>query len=591
MSIRSKRVSAGLLYYGSIPLFALVMLFFFLDVPKQDTTSPMALFSDSLMQTIFVKPFLEGETPFRISRLGAPYHHCAYLFPQGANLDYGLAVICGAALRNVFAGMNTAWMLKLALAGLAAAWSFRRLGISPAASYFLAYVFAFAPYAFLRNISHFNLSTYFVPLVCCAAIAILRGDLPVFTRRNACLFGFLFVLAGFGDLYVAAFSLFLFSIALAASLFRKNRWAPALCAGAAIACVLFGALLNTLPGLIALSGNKASLEEFSARRSQLGDANKYALRPLAMLLPPEHHPIPAFGRIRTKMAGHFLSAPGSHESAPLGTTASIGFLLLLLGGFLSAMRGPLRGVPEKLANDAAAPFALAAALMLLACFAGFSNIVIVLASVIRVYGRVSIFIGFLSLVALGSTIDAVGGLWRGQWTAKGRMMVYVLALGLAVVVLFDQGYPPSGSHKSYAERWAKSSTAYEELGQFVSGLEAQLPEGAMVYQLPAPFGEEERNYWYLFSLKPYVASKTLRWSFAPFSYVSAAGGWHGRAAKMPVPELVELLRREGFAGIWVDMAYYRNSKRHEALLEELRQARNGGDIIFSKGKNYAFAAL
>lgn len=591
MPIKFKRILVELFYYSSIPLLVLGMLFFFLDVPNQNIKSPMALFSDSMMQTIYVKPFFEGETPFKISRLGAPYYHCAYLFPQGANLDYCLAVICSVIFQNVLSGFNVAWMLKLAIAGLVAAWSFRRLGISPITSFFLSFVFAFAPYAFLRNISHFNLSTYLVPYVCCATIVMLRDKLPVFTRRNVFIFSFLFVLVGFGDLYVAAFSLFLFTIVLLVSFFRQRPRVHVLGTILVIACVLFGVFLNTLPGILALTDNEAARREFSTMRSQLGDANKYALRPLALLLPSEYHPIPFFGKIRVKMMGPFLSAPGSHESAPLGTTASIGFLLLLFGGFMSAMRGQLRGIPEKIANGATLPFVLTVALLLLACFAGFSNIVMVFASAIRVYGRVSIFIGFFSLVVLGFTIDAIGGDLGLKCTIKGRTMAYMSAVGLAVLVLFDQGYPPSGPHKSYTERWVKSSTAFEELEQFVSSLEAQLPAGAMIYQLPAPFGEVEKHYWYLFNLKPYVASKSLRWSFAPFSYVAASGRWHENTAKMPVPELVKYLRREGFAGIWVDMAFYNNNKKCQATLDEIAEVHDASPLIFSKSRNYAFLKL
>jgi hypothetical protein len=89
---------------------------------------------------------------------------------------------------------------------------------------------------------------------------------------------------------------------------------------------------------------------------------------------------------------------------------------------------------------------------------------------------------------------------------------------------------------------------------FVARVEASLPRGAMVFQLPTMRSQEAQGIHRMASydaFRPYVVSESLHFSHGD-DFGRAAGDWRARLAALPVPRIVEVLERHGFHGVLID---------------------------------------
>ena len=187
------------------------------------------------------------------------------------------------------------------------------------------------------------------------------------------------------------------------------------------------------------------------------------------------------------------------------------------------------------------------AAILLATMGGFGSFLAYLGcSWIRGYCRISVYIGFFSLAAVALTLEAVS---RRHVRTRAARVLYAGLLGvLAVVGILDQTAP-------------RTLPAYEEDRQdfaleddFVHRIEASVPEGAMIFQMPyLRFPESvpvarTQSYDHL---RGYLHSRQLRWSHG-----SVAGdegdAWARQVVGQPVPQMVQTLACAGFGGIWLD---------------------------------------
>jgi phosphoglycerol transferase len=130
----------------------------------------------------------------------------------------------------------------------------------------------------------------------------------------------------------------------------------------------------------------------------------------------------------------------------------------------------------------------------------------------------------------------------------------VLTVAVAFVGLFDQ------TTLAMVPPYAQRARAYRADAAFVHSLEAQLPAGAQIFQLPylrfpesggLP-GTKVMDYD---PLRPYLHSRALRWSY-PTMFGRPGDAWTNAVADLPVPDLVRTLSEVGFEGILVDRDGY-----------------------------------
>jgi phosphoglycerol transferase len=128
---------------------------------------------------------------------------------------------------------------------------------------------------------------------------------------------------------------------------------------------------------------------------------------------------------------------------------------------------------------------------------------------------------------------------------------------------YDQTSPAyAPDHRGLRERFAEDA-------DFVAAVEAHLPPGATVMQLPyVPFPEQP-PVWAMHDydhLRAYLHSRSLRWSYG------AARGregdlWQQSVTERPVEDLVRTLALAGFGGVYVNRDGFADGGR--ALTEDL----------------------
>jgi phosphoglycerol transferase len=116
---------------------------------------------------------------------------------------------------------------------------------------------------------------------------------------------------------------------------------------------------------------------------------------------------------------------------------------------------------------------------------------------------------------------------------------------------------------------------FEADAAFVARMEASLPAGAAVYQLPyAAFPEsppvEKMGAYEHF--RPYLHAKSLR-----FSHGSTRGRaddrWHQQIRELPTDEFVTAILQAGFSGIYIDRRGYADGAKglETELAAQLKQ--------------------
>jgi len=121
---------------------------------------------------------------------------------------------------------------------------------------------------------------------------------------------------------------------------------------------------------------------------------------------------------------------------------------------------------------------------------------------------------------------------------------------------------------------------------FGAQLQAALPEGSMIFQLPyvafpgagrtMPNGVGDYDH-----LVPYIYSDGLKWSFGAMNGRETAA-WQSKTATLPAPQMVQELKDTGFAAIYVDqVAYADNGKQ---IVTDLAKVLGPPDVQSSDGQ-------
>jgi hypothetical protein len=150
-----------------------------------------------------------------------------------------------------------------------------------------------------------------------------------------------------------------------------------------------------------------------------------------------------------------------------------------------------------------------------------------------------------------------------RWPAPWRLAA---ALGVAAFGVFDQ--LPRRWPDEVRARMAAEARSDLKLGR---ELEAALPAGAMVFQIPVLGFPEVTPPHRLVDyehFRPYLATETLRFSYGAAKF-RARSRWQRDLENLPVPELVRRLESYGFAALYLNRKGYED--RAERILGELAQ--------------------
>jgi hypothetical protein len=496
---------------------------------------------DSTLYQASIKGVLDHGWYWHNPSLGAPGQAQLFDFPSlgGDPLNVLVFKLLGLFTDDSAAVMNVFFLLTFPAVGLAAYLVLRRLTLSVPVAIACSILYALLPYHFTRGEWHLLLSAYYaVPLGAYLVLSVL-GDRALFAGRRVALgtVALCAVIAfASASYYYSAFTVVLVASAavLRAIALRSRR---PLLQGAGVAGIIVGlSLLTLLPSFVywAANGTNSAVAHRSAFESEL-----YALKFAQLVLPIEGHRIGPLARARETYDGWFPRTEATFDT-PLGIVAATGFLGLL-GLCLVQLVTPGRQLAPALYGNAAIAALLA---LLFAWVGGLALFVALLDPQVRSWNRLSIFIGFFALLAVGLVLDRLLG-------RLGSIAGAVLLCGVLTIGVLDQ------TSSSYEPEYGALATEYRSDGDFVRDVESRVPRGSMIFQLPFmafPEAPELHAMAPYDPLRGYLHSRDLRWSYGRIK-----GRGENRAATIAaekVPDLVRDAKAAGFAGIYVDRFGY-----------------------------------
>jgi len=198
---------------------------------------------------------------------------------------------------------------------------------------------------------------------------------------------------------------------------------------------------------------------------------------------------------------------------------------------------------------------------------------------IRGWNRISIFIGFGAI----ATFFLVAQLFIEKYfpSTKKKPTILFVALTVLSVGLYDQ---TKWACQSCQER---TKVAFEMEREFIQKIEQSLPQGSAIYQLPyMPFPEASHlNRLASYHLSAgFLHSKSLKWSYAGMR--GRSGDFFYRSlSNEPIEEQLEIIKKLGFAGIYIDRRGYEDNAN--AIIDEFSLLiakptfiRSDGEIVF-----------
>ena len=533
---------------------------FVLKLWNADWRVPLVYRFDGFIDGMLVKGVLDHGWYLRNPALGAPFGLRFEDFPLGGdNLQFVAIKVLGLFSGDWAVVMNAYFLLSFPVIAAVAYLVARQTGVSRGPSLVVGVLFSFLPYHFA--VGELLQSTYFsVPLGAFLVLDALGWDVwgpPLLRRAGAGTPGHqrvrwvvravLAVIVASSGSYYALFTMILVPVAAGLRLVAERDRRALVRAGVVVGLLASVFALNAMPTLLYRRAHGTNTEV--AVRSP-GESDTYALHIVDLFLPADNHRVPAMAAIKRELSGWWPTSPiFPAPHVPLGLAGAAGLALSLAAALRAAMR-PQREPGPGSARPLARLGVLNLVCVLFGAATGFSAL-LALAGLtqIRVWSRISVFIGFFALLAVATA--AQGALARRQRSA-GRLgggraagaVVGLLAVGLG---LLDQTQP------RVVPLYASNRSAFTNDRRFVAEIERRLPPRSMVFQLPlASFPERPPIVGMLDYqlLRGYLHSTDLQWSYPAMRGRPADWAWSmgGRSVEAMLGDIAVA----GFRGLYVD---------------------------------------
>lgn len=504
--------------------------------------------------------------PKIVDRLGAPFGAHWNAFPTP---DKPLLLLAGALTHLV--GLFAAGNLIILLASISSALAFyfvvRWLRCRWEWAWAGAIVFAFTYHTFHRGLGHLSIAfTWTVPVGLLAVWLVARSRRLEWRSAGAVVCLVAAVALGVGNPYNLLFWLQLMGFALIAQWFDARR-RPNLSIG--VTAVAVAGLAFVMAHLevwwFVQEPDGAPL----VMRNYAG-TEFYALKPVEMFIPPKFHRWDALAFLGQRYE-RWSTWRGEVYLPYVGVAGIVA--LLWLG--LTTARQIFRRRPLP------APALSIGWLLAYASIGGITNVLALIAGfqIFRATNRVAIFISAIALVFLLGRVSRLTLRWP-PWLRAGA------ALAFAAFGVLDQ-VPRQESRRVRAEIAADAQSDLK-LGR---ELEARLPRGAMVFQLPV-LGFPEvlpPNLLADYELfRPFLVTETLRFSYGAAKN-RARSRWQRDLEHAPAPKLVQRLEEYGFSALYLNRKGFKDEGeevlRQLATLgyhERIASARGHQVVVFLK---------
>jgi phosphoglycerol transferase len=522
---------------------------------KADLSVPFNYFGDALFYGFVVKGTVENGWYLRNDALGAPAGLRMHDYPLAEGLNLLLIKALGL-IRNEYGWvLNVFFLLTFPLTTVTSLWALLQWKISNFAALVGSLLYTFIPFHFIRGEGHLVVSTYYlVPLAITVALWLSlgklypgsnSGDKPsvksvLRNRKVALSVMFCLLFSSVGQGYYAFFSSFFILFAGITATICYRTVQPLIIGIILCGVIFIGLLANVAPHLIHFKKHgSVNVTQRSAH-----EAETYGLKITQMILPMRKHRVPVFAKI----AENYTSGPlvNENRASALGLVGVTGFMILVI--WFLFMKSDATSFNANGTNSIVHHLSLMnIAAVLLGTVGGFSALfALFISPQIRAYNRLSVYISFLSVLTIVLLLENLFRKFRrtrGAQSAYRALLVIILSIGL-----LDQ------TSAQFVPDYSYNKNDFGNDEEFVSKIEAVLPPGSMIFQMPyVPFPENPKVHdmadYEL--LRGYLHSKTLRWSYGAMK--GREGDlWLGDVHSRPLPELLQMIAFAGFGGIYLD---------------------------------------
>lgn len=520
-----------------------------LRLTSYDLSVPFNYWGDTLHFASLVKGLIDDGWPSHLSRLSAPFGFDAVAFPSNSSTDWALMKLFTPAVTDPGRLLNLYWIGTILLTGVAATVALLFLRVPLWLAVCGGMVYAVLPAAFIRNVAHISLTYYSVPLLAAYCVQLAVGDGTAREGRPFFLLAMVAALAqGFNYIYFSFFACFILLVAGGIGGVAVRSFVPLLRAISIVAVISVAAFVNLWPSFSSWERN-GKPPDMSYKVAL--EAEVYGLKLRRMLVPSEANALrPLAGWAKKDREAQFPNE-NENEAARLGPFAAVGFLVAL--GWLVWPRRRAAYENEQLAvvNSATKLLLVSFLVTTVGGFGAVFNTLVL--QDIRAYNRFSIFIAFFAVVVLCMLFAE----WSRVVQSQGmKILIATLAVGLCLFSVYDQLL----DSRRISSRYAGDIGAAALERSAVAALEAQLPQGGMVFQLPVtgfpPDPGTERMGPYDHA-RMYLWSRHLRWSWPSFSNQHRA--WLQSVLELRGNAFVERLALSGFSAVWLDRNGYKDN--------------------------------
>ncbi len=263
------------------------------------------------------------------------------------------------------------------------------------------------------------------------------------------------VIIGAGSPYYALGAIVLIGVGAVVAALAHRRWRR-IGVGALLVAVVAGTLAaSAAPALVYRSQHGTN--DLAAKRSAY-ETELYGLKITDLVLPLSDHRLKPLARVTQQYDS--TSPVTSERGQTLGFIGSVGLVALLVGGFTRVVRGGSWRI-------GGAPFFQAGAatviVLLFATTAGFASVVsYTISPQMHAWNRLSILVGFFSLLAVAFLIEEV---WRRWCSSPLRFLFPLVLLAVLALGVLDQ------TSNAIVPPYKQLRASYESDARFVRAVE------------------------------------------------------------------------------------------------------------------------
>ena len=451
-----------------------------------------------------------------------------------------------------------------ALAGYAV---FRLAGVRRWLAFAFALTFGLCPYVQQRLAGHMMLAAVeFVPFS--VLLCLWCAEDPTFARpgkgflrnkRNWAALAMAWGIANNGAAYYPYFTCFFLCITALCLILRDRKLAAGVPCFVTIGEIVAWMIPDFFPMVLGMLAGVGSTLTNGVYRSPIG-ADIYSLRISSLLLSPNGY---GWDKLANWLQRYFRllatdEGPMYNENAYgyLGIVGIFGFLALLVLLFHTRRWQAGRTSAPQLGDRLWLLARLNVAALLLASIASFGGLIGIVLRFIRGYNRISPYIAFFALLA--------AALWAEHrlQNGKGRGKT-VFAVALAAVLAY--GYWEQQG--LFAPKYEEVQTTWRQDAAFMQEVEAAAGQDAVLFQLPYMKNFENgsvQNMWDYTLLRGPLHSDTLRFSYGA-GYGTENDTWYKATSELAPEAMVQELRAQGVAGIYLDLDGYAPQEQQQTL--------------------------